>query len=180
MINPPITTIARGFCTSDPGPVANKNGINTFHGYLDEKATNPIKNGAELLLASNVFAHADDLRSMAESMKNLIKPEGKIVIEVQYLLNTIKDLTFDNIYHEHFNYWSLTSLINFFKQFDCEIFRSEKIDTHGGSLRVYIKKGKNLKIEQSVKQMLKEEDNFGIKKFKILSLIFLDLLQKDL
>ena len=93
--------------------LANKNGINTFHGFLDEKATNPIKNGADLLLASNVFAHADDLRSMAESMKKLIKPEGKIVIEVQYLLNTIKDLTFDNIYHEHTNYWSLSTLNKF-------------------------------------------------------------------
>ena len=42
----------------------------------------PIKNGADLILASNVFAHADDLETMALSMKNLLKPEGKIVIEV--------------------------------------------------------------------------------------------------
>ena len=56
------------------------------------KAMNPIKNGADLLLASNVFAHADDLKSMAESMKKLIKLEGKIIIEVQYLLNTQKTL----------------------------------------------------------------------------------------
>ena len=98
--------------------IANKNGIKTFHGYLDEKALNPIKNGADLLLASNVFAHADDLKSMAESMKKLIKPEGKIIIEVQYLLNTIKDLTFDNIYHEHTNYWSLTALNRFFKNLE--------------------------------------------------------------
>ena len=83
--------------------LANKNGINTFHGYLSEKVNNPIKNGADLLLASNVFAHADDLKSMAMAMKKLIKPDGKIIIEVQYLLNTIKDLTFDNIYHEHTN-----------------------------------------------------------------------------
>ena len=36
-------------------------------------------------------------------------------------MNTLKDLTFDNIYHEHYNYWSLTSLVNFFKQFDAKI-----------------------------------------------------------
>ena len=39
-----------------------------------------------------------------------LSKNGTAVIEVQYLLNTIKDLTFDNIYHEHYNYWSLTSL----------------------------------------------------------------------
>ena len=124
--------------------IANKNGIKTFHGYLDEKALNPIKNGADLLLASNVFAHADDLKSMAESMKKLIKPEGKIIIEVQYLLNTIKDLTFDNIYHEHTNYWSLTALNRFFENLELKIFDVEEINTHGGSIRVYISKEKDI------------------------------------
>ena len=50
---------------------------------------------------------------MADCMIKLLKKDGTIVLEVQYLLNTLKDLTFDNIYHEHYNYWSLTFLINF-------------------------------------------------------------------
>jgi len=143
--------------------LANKNGINTFHGYLDEKALNPIKNGADLLLASNVFAHADDLKSMAESMKKLIKPEGKIIIEVQYLLNTIKDLTFDNIYHEHTNYWSLTALNRFFENLELKIFDVEEINTHGGSIRVYISKEKDIEIQNSVNELLKKEEKFGLK-----------------
>ena len=46
------------------------------------------------------------------------------------------------------------------------LFRSEKIDTHGGSIRIYIKKDKKVKIETSVKKMLKEEENFGIKDYQ--------------
>ena len=76
---------------------------------------------------------------MAECMLKLLSKEGVIIIEVQYLMNTLKDLTFDNIYHEHYNYWSLTSLINFFNQFDAKIYKSERINTHGGSIRIYIK-----------------------------------------
>mgnify|MGYP001499316563 CR=1 len=144
--------------------IANKNGINTFNGYLDEKALNPIKNGADLLLASNVFAHADDLKSMAQSMKQLIKPSGVIVIEVQYLLNTIKDLTFDNIYHEHTNYWSLLSLNSFLEKLDLKIFKAEKINTHGGSIRIYVSPDKSINIDKSVGLILKEEENFGLKK----------------
>ena len=144
--------------------LANKNGINTFHGYLGDKALNPIRNGADLLLASNVFAHADDLKSMAESMKSLIKPNGKIIIEVQYLLNTIRDLTFDNIYHEHTNYWSLSSLDLFFEKLDLKIFKAEKIDTHGGSIRVYISPDKNILLDKSIKTLLDEEKNFGLGK----------------
>jgi nucleoside-diphosphate-sugar epimerase/dTDP-4-dehydrorhamnose 3,5-epimerase-like enzyme len=144
--------------------LANKNGINTFHGFLDEKAMNPIKNGADLLMASNVFAHADDLKKMAESMKKLIKPDGKIIIEVQYLMNTLKDLTFDNIYHEHTNYWSLHTLNKFLKGLGLIIFKAEKINTHGGSLRVYISQDKNILVENSVMNLIKEEEKFGIKK----------------
>ena len=99
-------------------------------------------------------------------MLSLLSKKGTIIIEVQYLMNTLKDLTFDNIYHEHYNYWSLTSLINFFNKFDAKIFKSERINTHGGSIRVYIKKDKKVKIDASVKKMLKEEDNFGIKKYE--------------
>ena len=144
--------------------LANKNNIKTFNGFLEKKNLNKIKKNADLILASNVFAHSDNLKEMAECMKKLLKKNGTIIIEVQYLLNTLKDLTFDNIYHEHYNYWSLTSLINFFKQFNLTIFRAEKINTHGGSIRVYLKNG-NIKVESNVKSLLREEDNFGIKKF---------------
>jgi nucleoside-diphosphate-sugar epimerase len=146
--------------------LANKNKIKTFNGFLEKKILKKIKKGADLILASNVFAHSDNLKEMAECMLNLLGKKGTIVIEVQYLMNTLKDLTFDNIYHEHYNYWSLTSLVNFFNKFNVKIFRSEKINTHGGSIRIYIKKDKKVKIESSVKKMLKDEENFGIKKFK--------------
>jgi len=146
--------------------LANKNKIKTFNGFLEKSNLRKIKKNADLILASNVFAHSDKLKEMAECMFKLLSKNGTIIIEVQYLLNTLKDLTFDNIYHEHYNYWSLTSLVYFFRQFDGIIFRTEKIKTHGGSLRVFIKKGRNIKIEKTVKKLLKEEDDFGIKKFK--------------
>ena len=143
--------------------IANKNGINTFHGYLNEKALNPVKNGADLLLASNVFAHADDLKSMANSMKKLLKPDGKIIIEVQYLLKTIKDLTFDNIYHEHTNYWSITSLNKFLNNLNLRIFDVEEINTHGGSIRVYVTQDNDIEINKSVSEYLNYEEDFGLK-----------------
>ncbi len=144
--------------------LANKRKIKTFNGFLNIKNLKKIKTGADIILASNVFAHSDNLKEMAECMKRLLKKDGTIIIEVQYLLNTLKDLTFDNIYHEHYNYWSLTSLVNFFQQFNLEIYNAEKIQTHGGSLRIYIK-NKKAKPNRNVKSLLKEEEKFGIKKY---------------
>ena len=146
--------------------LANKNRIRTFNGFLEKKNLYKIKKNADLILASNVFAHSDKLKEMAECMLKLLSKKGTLIIEVQYLINTLKDLTFDNIYHEHYNYWSLTSLVNFFNQFNAKIFKSEQVNTHGGSLRIYIKKDMKVKVENSVTQMLKNEENFGIKEFK--------------
>ena len=147
--------------------LANKKKIKTLQGFLNKKTIKKIKKNADIVLASNVFAHSDNLKEMAECMLKLISKKGIIIIEVQYLMNTLKDLTFDNIYHEHYNYWSLTSLVNFFTQFNAKIFKAEKIHTHGGSLRVYIKNNsKRIKVDKSVKILLKEEEKFGIKKYK--------------
>ncbi len=146
--------------------LANKNKIKTFNGFLNKINLKKIKNNADLILASNVFAHSDELKEMAECMFKLLSKKGTIVIEVQYLLNTLKDLTFDNIYHEHYNYWSLTSLVNFFKKLEGKIYRSETVDTHGGSIRIYVTKNKKVNTEKSVKQMLSYEEKFGIKNFE--------------
>ncbi len=134
--------------------LANKNKIKTVNCFLNKKSLKKIKNNADVILASNVFAHSDNLKEMAECMLKILSKSGVIIIEVQYLLNTLKDLTFDNIYHEHYNYWSLTSLVNFFKQFEAKIVKSEKINTHGGSLRIYVKKDKKSKIDKSVNNLL--------------------------
>ena len=146
--------------------LANKEKIRTYNGFLDKKNLKKIKKNADLVLASNVFAHSDELKTMAECMLKLIKKNGTIIIEVQYLLNTLKDLTFDNIYHEHYNYLSLTALVTFFDIFKAKVYKAEKINTHGGSLRIYVKKDINTKVEKSVKLLLNEEEEFGIKNYQ--------------
>ncbi|MAV57079.1 MAG: NAD-dependent epimerase/dehydratase family protein [Pelagibacteraceae bacterium TMED247] len=146
--------------------IANKNKIKTINCFLEKKNLKKINKNADIILASNVFAHSDKLKEMTECMLKILKNSGTIIIEVQYLLNTLQDLTFDNIYHEHYNYWSLTSLENFFNQFNAKIIKAEKISTHGGSLRIYVKKEKKPKIDKSVRELLRQEEKFGIKKFE--------------
>ena len=145
--------------------LANNKGIKTKNMFLTLKNLKKIKGNADLILASNVFAHSDNLKEMAQCMCKLLKKNSVIVIEFQYIINTLKDMTFDNIYHEHYNYWSLTSFLNFIKNFKLKIYKVKKIDTHGGSLRVYLSNNIKIKEDKSVKKILKEEERFGIKKF---------------
>ena len=102
---------------------------------------------------------------IANGAFKVLKKNGCFIIEIQYLLDTIKDLTFDNIYHEHVNYWSVTSINNFFAQHGYCIAKVEHINTHGGSIRVYVK-NIGCKIDSSVSNFLMEEEKFGLTNYK--------------
>lgn len=143
--------------------LANSNGIETINSYFNAEVVKEIRlkyGKASIVTASNVFAHSDELVNIAKETFNLLNDEGTFIIEVQYLLDTIKDMTFDNIYHEHVNYWSVTSLNNFFKNLGLTLYKVEHIQTHGGSIRAYISKNKS--IDSSVSEFINKEIEFGI------------------
>lgn len=142
-------------------------GIHTITSYFNEKVCEEIRESfgkADLVTASNVFAHSDELEKISNLVFSILKPNGTFIIEVQYLVNTIKDLTFDNVYHEHTNYWSVTSINNFFNRLGYSVCDIEHINTHGGSIRVYVKT-RGSKINDSVKEFLQKELEFGINKY---------------
>ncbi len=148
--------------------IANENNLETLNSYFDQKISKKIENKygkADLVTAFNVFAHSDKLKDIAKNASDILKGNGVFLFEVQYFLDTLKDLTFDNIYHEHTNYWTLTSLLKFFEDSDLKIYKVEKINTHGGSIRVYCSKNSNQRMHGSVKKIIDEELEFGINNF---------------
>lgn len=121
--------------------LANEQGILTIHGYFNQDTAHSAYEqvgSPDIVTASNVFAHADDLAGITQVVFVNLKPGGVFIIEVQYLMDTIRDMTFDNIYHEHVNYWSVTALAHFFDILGLCMFHVEHINTHGGSIRCYI------------------------------------------
>lgn len=144
-----------------------KKGIRVINDFLKKKYAITNKSKADIILASNVFAHNDNLSQMLKNIMVISKKNGKIIIEVQYFIDTLKNFSFDNIYHEHFNYWTLTALNNFFLFHKCKIFKAEKINTHGGSLRIYATKNLRKKIDYSVTKILTEEKLYGLNNIKL-------------
>lgn len=147
--------------------IALDKGIPTIQSYFTPEIADEIINKygkADIITASNVFAHADGLKDIANTAFKILKKEGTFIVEVQYLLDTINDLTFDNIYHEHVNYWSVTSIVNFFNNLGYSVTKIEHINTHGGSIRVYIQ-NKGFNVDSSVETFLNTENEFGLKDY---------------
>ena len=145
------------------GKIAIKKGINTLIRYFDKKTSYLIlkKYGkAKIITATNVFAHIEDVNSLMKNLLKVLIDDGVFISESHYLVSLIKTNQYDTIYHEHLRYYSLTSLKYLFEKYGMEIIHAKKINTHGGSIRVYASRKKRFKINESVKQILNFEKKF--------------------
>lgn len=114
-----------------------------------------------LVVANNVFAHADDLRGIALAVKDLLDPDrGRFVFEVQYVVNLVENTLFDMVYHEHLSYHSLRPLMFFFHGLDMTLVDAELVDTHGGSIRCTVVPASGQPRSERLNDLLNAESDF--------------------
>jgi hypothetical protein len=92
---------------------------------------------ADLMAANNVLAHVPDIGDFVSGFNILLAEHGVATFEFPHLLNLIKEVQFDTIYHEHFSYLSLLTVERIFAACGLRIFDVEELATHGGSLRLF-------------------------------------------
>ena len=107
---------------------ANNSGIKTicnFFSYDLAKNLREKSQMADVIHANNVMAHIPDINNFIKGLKVLLKPQGKIIIEIPYFLDLVDQLEFDTIYHEHVYYFALKPLIKAFKLQKLHIYSLE-------------------------------------------------------
>lgn len=95
----------------------------------------------DVILALNVFAHVDDLHGFTAAVKEALAPDGVFILEVGYLPDVIERGLFDVCYHEHFSYHHLRPLNAFFQRHGLEMADAVRVESQGGSVRIYVKHG---------------------------------------
>jgi hypothetical protein len=92
---------------------------------------------ADLLIGNNVLAHVPDLNDFVSGMQILLADGGQLTMEFPHLMRLVQDNQWDTIYHEHFSYFSFTTVSKVFEAHGMRLFDVEELPTHGGSLRIY-------------------------------------------
>jgi SAM-dependent methyltransferase len=118
---------------------------------------------ADLIVGNNVLAQVPDLNDFVAGLKIVLKPEGVVTLEFPHVERLIAENQFDTIYHEHFSYFSLTTIGHLATRHGLKIIDVEELPTHGGSLRVYLAHIKSARARNSrVNALLDRERANGL------------------
>ena len=95
---------------------------------------------ADWIVANNVAAHVPDLDDFFAGIRAIMKPTALLTVEVQDVEQMIRQGAWDCIYHEHYTYFSRSTLADVLERRGFFVERIEDIPTHGGSLRAYARR----------------------------------------
>lgn len=157
--------------TASTANVAKKLGIPVLQEFFSERLAKKLSQDghqADLICANNVYAHVPDINDFTFGLKSALKPGGTITIEFPHLMRLIESNQFDTIYHEHFSYLSLYTVLNIFKYAGLRVFNVEELPTHGGSLRVYgCHEDDCRQTSSAISLILQKEKQYGLQDLKI-------------
>jgi SAM-dependent methyltransferase len=123
--------------------VAAGRGVETVVGFFGrELADRLVGEGvrADLMAANNVLAHVPDLDDFVAGFARLLAPDGLATFEFPLASELLAQGQYDTIYHEHYSYLSLTALRPLFARHGLEMTDVERLATHGGSVRLHVRR----------------------------------------
>lgn len=151
--------------------IANDAGLTTITAFFDSASAKETKEkfgSPDVIVASSIFTHLDNPHGFIETVKELLTPDGRFIIEVEYIGNFVKNVQFERFYLDRIFYYSLTSLKHLCEMHDMYVADVEHIEPHGGSLQVTIQRkgagaGESARVHA---QLAQEADELSLPKMQ--------------
>jgi len=154
----------------DPSPamarLASERGVRTLTRLFDAEAVDSVLGALrarpKLIVANNVFNHANDPSSFVRGIREVLDPDGVFVFELPYWSRSIQDRKFDQVYHEHVSYLTVNYAVNLFAMNGMHVSDVQEVDYHGGSVRVYVKHGERKVLVEPAAALVAAEQAAGL------------------
>jgi len=120
---------------------AKAKGFHVINNYFNAKNFEEQFPGkkAKIITAISMFYDLDEPNQFIEDIVSCLDKNGLFIIQQNYLAGMLQQNAFDNICHEHLEYYSLDSLNHLLNKHGLEVFDAELNDINGGSIRTYIR-----------------------------------------
>ena len=138
--------------------IAKKKGFKIINNFFNAKDfKKEFKEKAKIITAISMFYDLENPNEFLKDITKCLDKDGIFIIQQNYLLDMLNYNNFDNVVHEHREYYSLTSLIPLLKRHGLKIFDIELNEINGGSLRTYVRfKGSKLEGFKGAKERIKQ------------------------
>jgi hypothetical protein len=140
--------------------VAEKNCTLFINDYFDEKVLFRLPDKAKIITSIAMFYDLEDPNAFVRAVKQMLKIYGIWVIQLTDLLSMFRINAFDNIVHEHLEYYSLRTIRSLLAKHGMEVLDVQYNDVNGGSIRVYAGHAGFWEVKDRVKVALKAEDDY--------------------
>lgn len=121
----------------------------------------------DIVTAISCFYDIDNPNQFLRDIKKILHKDGIFVIQQNYLVGMLMNNAFDNIVHEHLEYYSLLSLENLLSRHGLEVFHVEESIINGGSFRTFISHKNKKSIQESFFRWREYEKALKLDKIKI-------------
>jgi SAM-dependent methyltransferase len=146
--------------------LAKTRGVETVNALFDLDTAKTLKTTygtAGVIMANNVFNHANNPVAFAQAVAELLMPGGEFVFEVPYWLSMIESGRFtDMVYHEHPTYFTVKMVWNVLAAAGMEIADFDVVNYHGGSLRVFARLNTGNSMPIKVEDAIARETQVGL------------------
>jgi len=146
--------------------IAKERGVEVMPALFCEPVAKDLRTrvgGANVIMANNVFNHANDPVSFARAVDQLLADDGVFVFEVPYWLSMIESGRFtDMVYHEHPTYFTVKMAWNVLQAAGLEITDFDVVDYHGGSLRVFARRATGSAVPVQIEDAIARETQIGL------------------
>jgi hypothetical protein len=96
-----------------------------------------------------------------------LAPDGVWVVQQNYLGTMLEKNGFDNIGHEHLEYYSLSTMEKLLGRHGLEIFDVETNDVNGGSFRTYAGHRGKFEVRETVNELRQREKHMHLNSSKV-------------
>lgn len=145
--------------------IASKKNINTMLAIFSKKNSKKIlkkKGRFEIIIANNVFNHADNPQDFFQGVNKLLTKKGVFIFESPYWFNSIKSGKFDQIYHEHVIYFTARSINKLVEMNNLFVKDVKVTEYHGGSIRFIVSRKKNEEGLIKINNLINKENKLGL------------------
>ncbi len=113
---------------------ARDQGVPTVTAFFNLDTARDLNRKFHVIHASGVFFHLEELHSVTEAVRECLRPDGVFVVQFLYLKSIVDNLAFDQIYHEHLLYYTVTTLNRLLARHGLAAFDAHWSPIHGGSI----------------------------------------------